>query len=96
MQTNRVMPMGNRILVKRLPAETVSKGGLLLPDVAHQQSQFGEVLAVGPGRRENGERIPLDLAVGDRILLGAYGCVPITVDGEELMIVTETDVDVKR
>jgi chaperonin GroES len=86
-------PLGDRVLVKRVEEETKSKGGIIIPDTAKEKPQEGEVLAVGPGGRdEDGERIDMDLKVGDRILFGKWSGTEVKIDGDDLLIMKESDV----
>ena len=87
-------PLEDRIVVRPSEAEERTASGLVIPDTAKEKPQQGEVLAVGPGRRaENtGELIPLDVAVGDTVVYSKYGGTEITVDGEDLLILTSRDV----
>ena len=89
----KIKPLQDRILVRRLEEKEVKKGGIIIPDTAKEKPQEGEVLAVGPGGRdENGKLTPLDLKVGDRILFGKWSGTEIKLDGEELLIMKESDV----
>ena len=90
----KLQPLEDRIVVRACEAEETTVSGLVIPDTAKEKPQQGEVLAVGPGRRsENtGEIIPVDVAVGDTIVYSKYGGTEITVDGEELLILTSRDV----
>jgi chaperonin GroES len=86
-------PLGDRVLVKRVEEETKSKGGIIIPDTAKEKPQEGEVVAVGPGGRdEDGERIAMDLKVGDRILFGKWSGTEVKIDGDDLLIMKESDV----
>jgi chaperonin GroES len=86
-------PLGDRVLVKRVEEETKSKGGIIIPDTAKEKPQEGEVVAVGPGARdEDGERIAMDLKVGDRILFGKWSGTEVKIDGDDLLIMKESDV----
>jgi chaperonin GroES len=86
-------PLHDRVLVKRVEEEGKSKGGIIIPDTAKEKPQEGEVVAVGPGARdEDGERIEPDVQVGDRILFGKWSGTEVTVDGEELLIMKESDI----
>ena len=86
-------PLHDRIVVKRVDAEEKTKGGIIIPDTAKEKPQEGEVIAVGPGARdESGKLIPLDVKVGDRILFGKWSGTDIKLDGEELLIMKESDV----
>ncbi len=86
-------PLHDRIVVRRVDAEEKTKGGIIIPDTAKEKPQEGEVIAIGPGGRdESGKLIPLDLKVGDRILFGKWSGTEIKLDGEELLIMKESDV----
>ena len=86
-------PLHDRIVVKRVDAEEKTKGGIIIPDTAKEKPQEGEVIAVGPGARdESGKLMPLDVKVGDRILFGKWSGTDIKLDGEELLIMKESDV----
>jgi chaperonin GroES len=86
-------PLGDRVLVKRVEEETKSKGGIIIPDTAKEKPQEGEIIAVGPGGRDDdGERIEMDLKVGDRILFGKWSGTEVKIDGDDLLIMKESDV----
>ena len=86
-------PLGDRVLVKRVEEETKTKGGIIIPDTAKEKPQEGEVIAVGPGARDdNGKIQPLDVKKGDRILFGKWSGTEVKVDGEDLLIMKESDV----
>ena len=86
-------PLHDRVVVKRIDAEEKTKGGIIIPDTAKEKPQEGEVVAVGPGGRdESGKLIPLDLKAGDRILFGKWSGTEIKIEGEELLIMKESDV----
>ena len=86
-------PLHDRVVVKRIDAEEKTKGGIIIPDTAKEKPQEGEVLAVGPGGRdESGKLVPIDLKPGDRILFGKWSGTEIKLDGEELLIMKESDV----
>ena len=89
-----LQPLEDRIVVRPSEAEETTASGLVIPDTAKEKPQQGEVLAVGPGRRaENtGDLVPLDVSVGDKVVYSKYGGTEITVDGEELLILTSRDV----
>src|SRR5215475_11777990 len=89
-----LQPLEDRIVVRPAEAEETTISGLVIPDTAKEKPQQGEVLAVGPGRRaeQSGELIPLDLAVGDNVVYSKYGGTEITVDGEDLLILSSRDV----
>jgi chaperonin GroES len=86
-------PLHDRVVVRRIDAEEKTKGGIIIPDTAKEKPQEGEVIAVGPGGRdESGKLTPIDLKVGDRILFGKWSGTEIKLDGEELLIMKESDV----
>jgi chaperonin GroES len=86
-------PLGDRVLVKRVEEETKTKGGIIIPDTAKEKPQEGEVIAVGAGARdESGKVQPLELKAGDRILFGKWSGTEVKVDGEDLLIMKESDV----
>lgn len=93
----KLKPMADRVLVKPIEREEVTKGGIVLPDTAKEKPQEGEVLAVGDGRlSEDGKRIPLDVKVGDRVIYAKYGGTEIRIDDEELIILRESDILAKK
>jgi len=86
-------PLHDRVVVRRLEGEQKTAGGIIIPDTAKEKPQEGEIIAVGPGGRdENGKLIPIDLKVGDRILFGKWSGTEVKIDGEELLIMKESDV----
>ena len=86
-------PLHDRVLVRRVKEEEKSKGGIIIPDTAQEKPQEGEVIAVGPGARdEDGERIEMDVKTGDRILFGKWSGTEVKIDGEELLIMKESDI----
>lgn len=86
-------PLGDRIVVKALDAETTTAGGLVLPDTAKEKPQTAEVLAVGPGKTlDNGSVAAMEIAVGDKVVYGKYSGTEIKVDGQELIILRQDDV----
>ena len=86
-------PLHDRVLVKRVEEEAKTKGGIIIPDTAKEKPMQGEVLAVGPGARdERGELVPLDVRPGDRILFGKWSGTEVKMDGDELLIMKESDV----
>jgi chaperonin GroES len=89
-----IRPLHDRILIQRLDEGEQKVGGIIIPDTAKEKPQQGEVLAAGPGRRsdQTGELIPVDVAVGDVVVYSKYGGTEITVDGEDLLILTSRDV----
>lgn len=86
-------PLHDRVVVRRIESDDKTKGGIIIPDTAKEKPQEGEVIAVGPGsRNEKGELIPLDLKAGDRILFGKWSGTEVKVDGEDLLIMKESDI----
>jgi chaperonin GroES len=86
-------PLGDRVLIKRVDEEEKTKGGIIIPDTAKEKPQEGKVISVGPGARdENGKLQPLDVKKGDRILFGKWSGTEVKIDGEDLLIMKESDV----
>ena len=86
-------PLHDRVVVRRLESEEKTKGGIIIPDTAKEKPSQGEVIAVGPGGRdEAGKLIPIDIKVGDRILFGKWSGTEVVLDGQELLIMKESDV----
>ena len=86
-------PLHDRVVVKRIDAEDKSAGGIIIPDTAKEKPSQGEVIAVGPGGRdENGKLIPIDIQVGDRVLFGKWSGTEVKIDGQELLIMKESDI----
>ncbi len=86
-------PLHDRVVVRRLTAEEKTSGGIIIPDTAKEKPMEGEVVAVGPGaRNEKGELVALDLKAGDRVLFGKWSGTEVKLDGEELLIMKESDV----
>lgn len=93
----KLQPMADRIVVKPIEREEVTKGGIVLPDTVKEKPQEGEVLAVGPGRMtDDGKRIAMDVKVGDRVIYAKYGGVEIKEDNQELIILRESDILAKK
>jgi chaperonin GroES len=89
----KIRPVHDRVIVKRLEEERKTASGIVIPDNAAEKPDQGQVLAVGPGKRdENGKHIAVDLKVGDRILFGKYAGQTVKVDGEELLVMREEDI----
>lgn len=88
----KLIPLEDRVVVKVLDREQKTASGLYLPDTAKEKPQEAEVLAVGPGRYEEGQRIPLDVKVGDRIVFSKYSGTEVKLDSEELLILREADI----
>ena len=88
-----IKPLEDRIVVKTLEAETTTASGLVIPDSAKEKPQEGEILAVGPGRiDDNGNRVPLDVAVGDKVIYSKYGGTEVKYAGEEYLILSARDI----
>ncbi|ODT88879.1 co-chaperone GroES [Phenylobacterium sp. SCN 70-31] len=86
-------PLGDRVLVKRVEEEEKTKGGIIIPDTAKEKPQEGEVIAVGPGNRDDdGDYIALDVKAGDRILFGKWSGTEVKLDGQDLLIMKESDI----
>ena len=86
-------PLHDRVVVKRVEEETKTKGGLIIPDTAKEKPMQGEVLAVGPGGRDDdGDLIPMGVNVGDRVLFGKWSGTEVKLDGDELLIMKESDI----
>jgi chaperonin GroES len=86
-------PLGDRVVIRRVEEEAKTKGGIIIPDNAKEKPQEGEVLSVGPGGRdEDGKRIPIDVAPGDRILFGKWSGSEVKIDDEDLLIMKESDI----
>jgi chaperonin GroES len=93
MAKTKFRPLHDRVVVKRIDAEEKTKGGIIIPDTAKEKPSQGEVTAVGPGGRdEAGKLIPIDLKVGDRVLFGKWSGTEVKLDGEELLIMKESDI----
>ena len=87
----KIRPLHDRVVVRRLEEETTSAGGIVLPDSAAEKPSQGEILAVGPGKvTDNGDVRALDVKVGDKIIFGQYGGSTVKIDGEELLILSES------
>ena len=86
-------PLHDRVVVRRLDAEEKTAGGIIIPDTAKEKPQQGEVVAVGPGARDdNGKLQPLDVQVGDRVLFGKWSGTEVKIDGQDLLIMKESDI----
>jgi chaperonin GroES len=86
-------PLGDRVLVKRVEEESKTKGGIIIPDTAKEKPQEGEVISVGEGARdEDGKRVPMDVKQGDRILFGKWSGTEVKLEGEDLIIMKESDI----
>jgi chaperonin GroES len=92
-ETMKIRPLHDRILIKRLEEEQRSQGGIIVPDTAKEKPQQGRVLAVGKGKiMDNGDVIPLDLKTGDKVLFGKYAGTEVKIDGEEHLLMREDDI----
>ena len=88
-----IRPLHDRVIVKRVEAERTTASGIVLPDSAGEKPDQGEVLAIGPGKRDdNGKQIALDVKVGDRVLFGKYAGQAVKVDGQEVLVMREEDI----
>jgi len=93
----KLQPLGDRVVVKPLPKEDVTKGGIVLPDTVKEKPQEGKVLAVGPGKlTDDGKRIAMDVKVGDVVIYAKYGGTEIKENGDELIILRESDILAKK
>ena len=93
MAKTKFRPLHDRIVVRRITAEEKTKGGIIIPDTAQEKPSQGEVIAVGPGGRdEAGKLIPIDLKTGDRVLFGKWSGTEVKLDGEDLLIMKESDI----
>jgi chaperonin GroES len=88
----KIRPLHDRVIVKRIEEEEKTKGGLIIPDTAKEKPQEGRVVAVGPGKQDDGKVIPLGVKAGDKILFGKYSGTEIKLDGEEHLILREDDI----
>jgi len=89
----KIRPLQDRVIVERIAEEERTKGGIIIPDTAKEKPQQGEVVAVGPGARdEAGKVVPLDVKVGDRVLFGKWSGSEVKIDGEDLLIMKESDI----
>ena len=86
-------PLHDRVVVRRIEADEKTKGGIIIPDTAKEKPSEGEIIAVGPGGRdENGKLIPIDLKTGDRVLFGKWSGTEVKLDGEDFLIMKESDI----
>ena len=89
----KIRPLQDRVMVKRLEEEQKTAGGIIIPDTAKEKPQKGEIIAAGPGKKdENGKLIPLDVKAGDKVLFSKYAGTEIKVEGDELLIMREDDI----
>jgi chaperonin GroES len=87
-----IKPLADRVIIKALPMEEKTKSGIIMPDTAKEKPQEGEIVAVGPGKMEKGVRIVLDVKPGDRVIYSKYAGTEVKYDGEEYLILKETDI----
>ena len=88
-----IKPLEDRIVIRQVDAEQVTASGLVIPDTAKEKPQEGEVVAVGPGRiDDNGNRVPLDISVGDKVIYSKYGGTEVKLDGDDLLVLSARDV----
>ena len=93
MAKTKFRPLHDRVVVRRIEADTKTAGGIIIPDSAQEKPQQGEIVAVGPGGRdESGKLIPIDVKVGDKVLFGKWSGTEVKLDGEELLIMKESDI----
>jgi chaperonin GroES len=90
--SSTVTPLADRVVVRALEETETMRGGLFIPDTAKEKPQQGEIVAVGPGRFDEGKRVPMDVKVGDKVLYGKYSGTEVTIDSEQLLILREADV----
>ena len=88
----KVSPLADRVVIKALEESEQMRGGLYIPDTAKEKPQQGQIIAVGPGRFDEGKRVPMEVKVGDKVLYGKYSGTEVTVDNEQLLILRESDV----
>ncbi|MGH7673200.1 MAG: co-chaperone GroES [Gemmatimonadales bacterium] len=91
----KVFPLADRVAIRPMEETETMKGGLYIPDTAKEKPIQGEVIAVGPGRREKSEVVPMELKVGDRVVYGKYSGTQVELDGEEIILIKEADVIAK-
>jgi len=93
----KLEPLGDRVIVRPIEKEEISKGGIILPDTAKEKPQEGEIIAVGPGKvKDDGTRIAMDVKVGDKVIYAKYAGTEVEVDDEKLLIMHESDIMAKR
>jgi chaperonin GroES len=94
---DKIKPLADRVVVRPIERETVSKGGIVLPDTAKEKPQEGEIIAAGEGRlSDDGKRIPMDVKAGDIVIYSKYGGMEIKIDDEDLIILRESDILAKK
>src|SRR5437773_10765428 len=90
--STKVAPLADRVVVRALEETEQMRGGLYIPDTAKEKPQQGEIIAVGPGRYEKDKRVPMEVKAGDKVLYGKYSGTEVTIDGEQYLILRESDV----
>lgn len=90
--SEKVAPLADRVVVRAMEEAEQMRGGLYIPDTAKEKPQQGEVIAVGPGRTEDGKRVAMEVKTGDKVLYGKYSGTEVTIDGEQLLILRESDI----
>lgn len=88
----KLKPLADRVIIKAVPSEERTKSGIIMPDTAKEKPQEGEIVAVGPGKVEKGERIPMEVQVGDRVIYSKYAGTEVKYDGNEYLILRESDI----
>lgn len=88
----KIHPLEDRVVIRPADEAAQMRGGLYIPDTAKEKPQQGEVMAVGPGRTEDGKRVPMEVKTGDKVLYGKYSGTEVTIDGEQLLILRESDI----
>ena len=88
----KIRPLHDRVALRRVDSESKTSGGIIIPDTAAEKPQQGEVIAVGPGRTEDGKRVPMEVKAGDKVLYGKYSGTEVTIDGQQLLILRESDI----
>jgi chaperonin GroES len=88
----KISPLADRVVIRALEESEQMRGGLYIPDTAKEKPQQGEVIAVGPGRYEKDKRVPMDVKAGDKVLYGKYSGTEVTIDGDQFLILRESDV----
>ncbi len=89
---SKVAPLADRVVVKPLEETEQMRGGLYIPDTAKEKPQQGEVIAVGPGRVDDGKRVPMEVKAGDKVLYGKYSGTEVTIEGDAMLILRESDI----
>ena len=89
---SNIKPLGQRVLVKRVEAEEVASGGIIIPDTAKEKPQEAEVVALGTGKNDEGKEVPFSVKAGDTVLISKYGGTDVKINGEEHLIINESDI----